>query len=249
VKRISVLLVLVLAGCAQGHAAGEGRPWGNTYLSTSVSRDLVGGTRIELRFGTDGRLTARAGCNHLSGEAELDDGRLVVSALETTEMGCDPPRHEQDRWLAALLASRPELRLTGSELVLDGDGTRITLSDREVADPDRPLAGPVWVLDTLLDGQSAGSVPAGVTATLTFGADGRLTGSGGCNQLSGGYTSTAGRITFTGIGSTRMACPGEPDRVETAVLAVLRGDVAYTIEASRLTLTAPDGTGLGLTTT
>jgi heat shock protein HslJ len=251
VRRLFVLLAVLLAGCgASGHAVGEGSPWGKTYLSTASSRDLVGGTRIQLHFGTDGRLTAQAGCNHLGGAADLDDGRLVIGEMEMTDMGCDPPHHEQDRWLGEFLRSRPALRLTGGELILEGGGTRIAFTDRAVADPDRPLAGPEWILDTLLDKQAAGSVPAGVQATLTFGADGRLTGSGGCNQLTGSYTATGDRITFTAVGSTKMACPGgERDRVERAVMAVLRGEVTYTIEANRLTLTAPDGTGLGLTTT
>jgi heat shock protein HslJ len=252
VKRLTVLLALALAGCASGHAAGGGRPWGNTYLSTGVVADggraLVAGTRIELRFGTDGRLLATAGCNHLGAEADLDDGRLVVGELEMTMMGCDPPRAEQDTWLSAFLRSRPALRLTGDELVLDGGGTRITLTDREVADPDRSLAGPEWVLDTLVSGQVAASVPAGVRVTLTFGGDGRLTGSIGCNTLSGSYTAAAGRITFTGVGATEMACSGERGRIEQAVTAVLRDTVTFTIEAGRLTLTAPDGTGLGLRT-
>jgi heat shock protein HslJ len=251
VRRLFIPVALLLAGCgASGHAAGEGSPWGKTYLSTASSRDLVGGTRIELRFGTDGRLAAQAGCNHLDGAANLDDGQLVIGEMQTTDMGCDPPRHEQDRWLGEFLRSRPALRLAGGELTLEGGGTRVTFTDREVADPDRPLAGPEWILDTLLDKQVAASVPAGVQATLRFGADGRLTGSGGCNQLTGGYTATGDRITFTAVGSTKIACPGgDRDRVEQAVMAVLRGEVTYTIGVNRLTLTAPDGTGLSLMTT
>ena len=36
---------------------------------------------------------------------------------------------------------------------------------------------------------------------------------------------------------TKMACNGEPQAVETAVLAVLDGDVTFAIEGAQLTLT------------
>lgn len=36
--------------------------------------------------------------------------------------------------------------------------------------------------------------------------DGRVTGSGGCNRLSGSYTATEDSLRFAGVASTRMAC-------------------------------------------
>ncbi|UWP79543.1 META domain-containing protein [Dactylosporangium fulvum] len=259
-----LLLAVVPAGCARDGASApaEGRPWGRTFLSTSVTeqgqpRPLVGSTRIELRFDTKGRLVVQAGCNHIAGDARLDDDKLVVEELSMTDMGCDPPRHEQDRWVTAFLGGRPAWRLEGAELVLEGGGTRIVLTDREVADPDRPLAGPRWTVDTLVSGQVAGSVPAGLLAYLSFGTDGTVTGFGGCNDLGGRYSvsggsasggsASGGEITFTDVGMTLKACPGEPSTFESAVTAALRGTVTFTIEADHLTLTHPDGKGLRLT--
>ncbi|UWZ34128.1 META domain-containing protein [Dactylosporangium roseum] len=251
-----LVLAVVPAGCARDGASApaEGRPWGRTFLSTSVTeqgqpRPLVGSTRIELRFDPKGRLVVRAGCNHIAGGARLDGDKLVVEELSMTEMGCDPPRHEQDRWVTAFLGGRPAWRLDGTELVLEGGGTRIVLTDREVADPDRPLAGPRWAVDTLITGEVAGSVPAGLLAYLSFDADGTVTGFGGCNDLGGRYSVSGGGITFTDLVTTRKACPGEPSAVESAMTAVLRGTVTFTIEAGHLTLTHPDGKGLRLTAT
>lgn len=162
-------------------------------------------------------------------------------------MGCDPPRHDQDTWLAAFLQAGPALRLEGADLVLEGGGTTISFLDRERAEPDAPLAGTVWTVDTLVDGQTAGSVPAGVRAHLSFTADGKVTGSGGCNQLTGSYSANGDAITFTDMGSTFMACADDRGKVEGKVLPVLRGTVRYRIEADHLTLTAANGTGLRLT--
>jgi heat shock protein HslJ len=43
-----------------------------------------------------------------------------------------------------------------------------------------------------------------------------------------------------------MACDGDPGRLESAVLAVLDGELSAQVEADRLTLTRPDGSGLRL---
>jgi heat shock protein HslJ len=263
-----LLLLVVLAGCGRGGAAAPaaGPPWGHTYLSTAVTeqgkpRQLVVGTRISLWFGDDGRLVVQAGCNTMQAVARLDGDRLVIGELATTAMGCPSPQGEQDTWVASFLASGPTWRLSGDALVLDGAGISMALLDREVADPDRALAGAEWTVDTLIspapdDSASAGasdagvatSVPVGVRAHLTFTADGKVTGSGGCNSLSGAYAVDGAKLTFTELGSTRMACSDERGTVETTVLGVLRGTVTYAIDANHLTLTAADGTGLRLTT-
>src|SRR5918992_2557978 len=119
-------------------------------------------TRITLNFVADGhRLGAQAGCNQMGGPASFDGDHLVVDDMATTEMGCDPPRHAQDEWLARFLTSRPEWSRSGSTLTLDNGTARIVLEDRDVADPDRPLRGTRWVVDTIVEGETASSVPAG----------------------------------------------------------------------------------------
>ncbi len=45
-------------------------------------------------------------------------------------------------------------------------------------------------------------------AHLVFGADGRVTGSDGCNRLSGGYAIEGDRLKFDRLAGTRMACLG-----------------------------------------
>ena len=50
--------------------------------------------------------------------------------------------------------------------------------------------------------------------------DGRVSGYAGCNQLSGGYTQDGGKLTFTPMALTRMACPTGMD-VESQLIAAL----------------------------
>lgn len=252
-------LALVTSACGDSDPDVVTQPgdtvelWGRTFLSVAQTeagqdRQLVDGTRVRLEFGDDGRtLGASAGCNSMGGDARLEGDRLIVGDLATTEMGCDPARHEQDQWLADVLTAEPTAHLSGNELTLTGEDGEIRLLDREEADPDRPLAGTRWVVDTIIDGESASSVPQGSEAHLTIDRDGHFTGSTGCNAMSG--TTTLGpddTITFSDLVTTKQACPGDQARLEQAVRAVLDSDVAFEIEADVLRLDHPGGRGLGL---
>ena len=237
---------LTLAGCAaqQGQPAGPAADLtGRTFLSTSATEDgqprqLAAGTRVSLWFADDGRLVANAGCNTMSGRVGLAGGKLdVPGGLAVTEMGCDAPLHEQDEWLAGLLGSAPSWRLDGDELVVTGAGTELVLLDRSVAEPDLPVEGTKWLLDTIFSGDTASSVPDG--AYLVF-AGGRVTGSTGCNSLGGEAAINGSSIRFGQLTTTRRACRDDLAPVEAAMLAVLRGDVPFELESGQLRLN-PDG--------
>src|SRR5690242_18141564 len=82
--------VSFLAGCGMSSEAGQSGDdvWGRTFLSSAVTVDgqpkqLVSGTRIELAF-RNGEVQAAAGCNHLSGRASTDGGKLAVSEIGGT---------------------------------------------------------------------------------------------------------------------------------------------------------------------
>ncbi len=241
------------AGATDSTSTG-GEPWGRTFLSTSVTENgepkpLVAGTRITLNFFADGhRLGAQAGCNQMGGPASFEGGRLVVGDMATTDMGCDPPRHAQDEWLARFLTSKPTWVRSGSTLTLDNGTVRMVLEDREVADPDRPLRGTKWVVDTIVDRDAASSVPDGVESYLTFEDDKRFRGNTGCNGMGGNSAVNEARstIAFSEVITTKMACDDDRMRVERAVLATLDGDVAYQIDADVLRLDGPGGQGLRL---
>lgn len=252
---VSLLLLLVACGESTTSAgSGGGNPWGRHFLSVSVTEDaedrpLVAGTRIRLSFREDGSLGASAGCNSMGGQAEIRDGRLVLAGLSMTEMGCDPDRHAQDEWLAGFLTSRPRFHLDDSLLTLTGEETEIRLQDREVADPDRPLRGTRWEVDSVIEGDAVSSVPEEAGAHLVFAADSDgFGGSTGCNQVGGRaeIDEAAGTVTFGDVVTTKMACEDDRMQLEGDVLDVVDGTVDYDIEAGRLWLRHPDGKGLGL---
>lgn len=268
---LAVLVLFAVAGCgdrpngfsagsqpepnAPGATSGEGSVdedllWDHTFLLAEAdTQDTpLAGTGVSLDFTGDHRVVARASCNTMSGEAAVEGDRLVVgNGLATTEMGCDQDRHAQDEWLDGFLTGSPAIALTGERLTLTaGDGTALELTERSVADPDRPLEGTVWTVDSLVDGETASSTPAGATpATVEF-ADGRVTVFTGCNGGSGTYRLDGDTITVEPLMLTRKACESGIMTVESAMVAVLTGPVTYDVTSATLALENPSGKGLRL---
>ncbi|WP_134774092.1 META domain-containing protein [Ornithinimicrobium flavum] len=246
-------LTLLLSGCGLGPGPGaEVEVVGRTFLSTGVTedgrpRDLVAGSRVRLTF-DDGQLSAQAGCNTMFAGYRVEEDVLRVDSLGGTEMGCPEELMAQDAWLVELLESGPVLALDDATLTLTGAGTVLTLLDREVADPDRPLVGPRWQVDSLVTRDAVASVPGQAEATLTFRDDGTVEILGGCNQGSAPYTydEREGTLVVGDVVMTAMACEDERGELEDAVLGVLRtGALTVEIVGPSLTLTAGDR-GLGL---
>jgi heat shock protein HslJ len=234
-------------GSTTGRDAGSGALGdlaNASFVSTRVTsggeeRPLVRGTRISLQF-WDSRLSAQAGCNTLGGDAAFRDGVIeVAGGLMTTEMGCAARLMRQDNWLARLLGGRPTATLADDRLTLTSGDTVVEFLNKETADPDRPLTGTLWTLETVSGSSpdsSAASVPSGVVSTLELDDSGRVSIRPGCNTGSGQATVSDNVIEFGPIALTRMACRGPAMATERSVMAVLDGAVQYTIDADTLTL-------------
>lgn len=93
------------------------------------------------------------------------------------------------------------------------------------------LAGTTWVMS------SAGKRPP----SISFAADGKVAGSGGCNRFFGSYTQDGRALSFSPLGSTRMACPPGIMKLEQDFFAMLRAVRAAEIEASELVLIDASG--------
>jgi heat shock protein HslJ len=220
---------------------------GRQFVSVLVtdkgkSKALVAGTKIRLNF-NDGQIGASAGCNSMGGDYQVVDGKLVVGQMATTEIGCPTNLSEQDEWLATFLGSKPGIAIDGSDLVLTAGGTEITMLDREVAEPDQPLAKRTWSLTTVITGDAASSVPEGMNVTLLFDDSGSFTFTDGCNSGGGQYATNGDKITFSQVVATDMACDTSPDHssVTAAVDQMLNADdVTFEIDHATLTLQAGD---------
>lgn len=256
-SRWSLVLLLLGSGLTLGCASSASTPAaqlaGREFLLDSADGfTAVTGTTVRVSF--DDReegpsFALHAGCNHHSGTYRWEAGRFELSSLASTEIGCETALVAQDAWLVAFFTSSPTMSLDGDRLTFVSDSITLVFLDREVADPDRPLTGRTWTIDTFILGGAASNLPVSDAPTVTFGDDGTVDVFSGCNSGSGTYEQSGDRLTLSPIPYTERGCPdAAATQAESQVQAVLtEGEVDLEIEANRLTLTR-DGRGLSATT-
>jgi heat shock protein HslJ len=88
------------------------------------------------------------------------------------------------------------------------------------------LSGTTWMM------ASAGKRPP----SISFEADGKVAGSGGCNRFFGGYEQDGESLSFSPLGATRMACPPGIMKIEQDFFDMLGAVRKARVEASTLVL-------------
>ena len=119
---------------------------------------------------------------------------------------------------------------------LTGCGSGISL--------DEPIEGPVWRLVQLGDEPIA----AGGDAQLQFDRNsGRVSGSGGCNRVTGSFTRAGVSLKLGQMAATRMAC-ADPVRGanEAQFLSALQSTASYRLAPGRLALLDAGGRTVAL---
>ena len=104
-----------------------------------------------------------------------------------------------------------------------GSGANTTPEPTSAAD----LAGTAWTM------VSIGDTPAieGAGAGLTFDSGGNVSGSTGCNSISGSYALDGAALTFGPLATTRMACEGVDTWLSGLATAVVSGDTLTVSDA------------------
>jgi heat shock protein HslJ len=211
--------------------------WQSTQPSVGGSTTVADPTRYTINFQADGSLQIRADCNQVGGTYTVSGSSLTLHLGPSTLVAC-PPDSQVDQFLAGL-GQVTSFSVTGNnlELGLQGGG-RMQFTTL----PAPSLVGPNWQLLAYNNGRNAvQSVMIGTQPTAMFGADGQVSGSGGCNTFAGPYQSTATTLSIGPLISTRMACEQPVMDQETAYLAALERSTTYRFENGRLMLA--DGSG------
>lgn len=243
---------LTLAACGSddsGSSSGGLSPEdldGLTFVSTEVTgHDLVEGTEINMTFLADA-MSVSGGCNSMNGGFEIDEGVLTAGPFAATMMACDEPLMDQDTWLNEFLSSLPTIELDGETLTLANDETTMTLTELQPSE----LVDTKWTVTGTVANEAVSTVPADSTASIMIAPDDTVSVDTGCNTGSGIVEITDTTLTFGPIAITKKACPPEQTALETSVLSVLQGEVAYEIDGDNLSLRSSEGAdqvGLELT--
>ena len=167
---------------------------GKTFLSTDLHwcgprpRDRASPSA----FQKGGEARARtAGATRWAARTRSTGDHVPAAAeLFTTEMACEAPLMKQDQWLLASCSRAPPSDSSAIPSRSMTGSVRLTLLDRKVASPDKPIEGTRWVLDGIVTGDAVSSVPTGVTAAMRI-VDGKLELEAGCNTGGGSCTVTA----------------------------------------------------------
>jgi len=104
---------------------------------------------------------------------------------------------------------------------------------------DEPIEGPVWQLEQLGSELIEPSSDPRRNPQIQFDrSSGRVTGSGGCNRVSGTYERSGSTLRMRQLGATRMACPSEAVNInETQFFAALQATASYRLQGgARLSL-------------
>lgn len=133
-------------------------------------------------------------------------------------------------------------------LIVVGPGAAAAAPARQGSLPPE-VADITWNLSelTLADGSSVDVSVA--QATLLLGADGQASGSGGCNNFTGGYSVGSGQeLTLGPLASTlRLCTPDAVNALESSYTQALEQVNAYSVDNGALTLTTGDGATLRFT--
>jgi len=209
--------LLVFASDATAGVSIEGVAWlGREVLLdgvlTAIPADI--GTTLLLQ---DGQANGTTGCNTYFGGYVLSGTAITFEPMGATEMACPEPRMAiESAWLTALGLT------TGWTM----DGERLLLLDaagNELAALEPSAAASImgeWRLAEVVDGDAIVTIAS--EATVSFGEDGSLTGSTGCNNLMGDYAVNGTTIKVGPVATTKMACmDAAASQWESTLLAAL----------------------------
>jgi putative lipoprotein len=118
----------------------------------------------------------------------------------------------------------------GGGLARSPDGGWRSQAADEPAAP--ALAGTTWRAETIMGRPVIDSA----ASTITFEADGRVSGRGGCNRYFGPSTIAGEQLSFGAMGATKMACAQALMDQETRFFQALGSAERWTIGADGLLL-------------
>lgn len=232
---------LFLLGCSSTRGATnppalDGTAW---VLAELPGRTLLAGDRPTAQFQA-GRVHGTDGCNRYSMGFTTDGSNVRIGPVGPSSlMACPPEVMQQAEAFTAALTGAQRFEVVDGQLRLFG-ADRTTLAT--LAEQSQRLAGTSWEVTAFNNGrQAVVGLVADTTMTVTFGADGRVSGSGGCNQFTTSYTQNGSSVQFGPAAATKRLCAGEGVmEQEQAFLKALESASTLRIDGDQLEMRTAD---------
>lgn len=241
------LAAALLMGTASLTAAQSAAPSGGSsltgtdWLLTSITANgtqsaAPDGVKVTLQIdaSADGALAGGSGgCNrYMATVTSLDP--IKFGPVASTMMACPDPQGSFEQQYFTALETVAGGSVAGDTLTLtDASGAPVLVFQ---AAPAATLEG-AWVVTGYNNGKEAVvSPPEGVELTADFAPDGTVSGHGGCNTFSGGYSYTDTTIAIGPLLQTMMSCGDEKDAVEHQYLSALQAATTWAMEGDALVL-------------
>ncbi len=214
---------------------------GDWTLATVGGQAPPAGMTVTLSIAAEGTLGGEA-CNvYNAGYTATETGDLTVDPIMATVRSCGD---EQDAFESAYLdglqsatgwgTQGGELTIFGTAELVFGDGSAT----------DASLTGQEWSLVSI----GGAPLPADAGVTASFGEDGSVTGSGGCNRYRGPYAVDGESLSAGPLVSTRMSCGATADDLERTYLGALEAAVGFAISGTDLVISTSNDVTLGFST-
>jgi len=204
---------------------------GKTFVATDVtgSHTLAPGSTISLTF-TDGRISAKGGCNNMSGTYSTTGAVLTVGPLVSTMMACEQALMDQDTWLNTFLSSSPTWTYQDGVLTLTNGTDTMTMSAPVVGAAALDATG--WKLVGLISktaqANSVSAVDPSLTAWIRF-SGGQVAFNTSCNSGTGPADVGETTIVYDVLAVTQRACTDPSGSTEQVMLSVLQGETPYSL--------------------
>jgi heat shock protein HslJ len=236
---------VILAGCyppanlpsGGGYVVSQGSLNGSEWQLVSVGGAPAAPESEATILFSMGRVSGTTGCNRYNGSySESHGGILEFGPIASTMMACPEPQMRHEQAFLRALDETAAYTLSEGILILKGaNGNELaTFDPRKSAS----LVGTNWLATGINNGRQAiVSLAAGSEVTAVFASGGQLSGSGGCNSYSAGYTVDGNRIKIDTLVQTEIACLDQKVmEQEQAYFAALLKATAYRIDGDRLEL-------------
>ncbi len=210
-------------------------------MVTLNSQSVISERPVTLNF-ENGKINGTDGCNRYGTSYTVNGARFAASKdMVTTTMACPEPIMQQAAAYTTALTQAATYNSDGRQLrLLDASGKSLATFTAQSG----KLGGTSWVLTGYNNGkQAVVSVAIGSKLAADFGADGKLSGSAGCNNYTATYEASEKSIKIGPSASTRKMCadPAGVMEQETQYLKTLETAATYRVEGNRLELRTANG--------